>query len=351
MRIPRGQTAILSSILCLWSFSGCSREAGPKRSRESGIRSVVLIGWDGCRQDVLEELLSAGKLPNLKGLVSRGGYIRTRVSTGDTSTKPGWVEILTGYSAPRLGTPSNRKYAPIPKGRTIFERLKKATAGEMATAFLTGKINNLGHRGPHRICINCISRDTVTGSKTAYWDENTPGIASVPTNGGGPQRWVKRKGEPYFNALEGLDHHGSALGPAARVGAESLIVLERFRGRPFLAFFHFEEPDEQGHIHGEGSREYRAGIVAADAWLGRIAAKLRALGIRESTAIFVVTDHGMDKGGREHFNAPETFLATDIKRPLRPGDRKDVAPTVLDALGWDASATRPRLDGRSLFTD
>lgn len=351
MRIPRAGLAALSVFLFFGSFSGCAREAGPQRTRESGIRSVVLIGWDGCRQDVLEELLSAGKLPHLKKLVSQGGYVRTRVSTGDTSTKPGWVEILTGYSAPRLGTPSNRKYAPIPKGYTVFERLKKATAGEMATAFLTGKINNLGHRGAHRICINCISRDTVTGSKTAYWDETMPGIASVPTSGGGPQRWVEREGEPYFNALAGLDRHGSALGPAARVGAEALPILGAFRERPFLAFFHFEEPDEQGHVHGEGSREYRAGIVAADAWLGRIAAKLRELGIRESTAIFVVTDHGMDKDGREHFNAPETFLATDIKRRLRPGDRKDVAPTVLDALGWDSAPIRPRLDGRSLFAD
>jgi predicted AlkP superfamily pyrophosphatase or phosphodiesterase len=173
----------------------------------------------------------------------------------------------------------------------------------------------------------------------------------VPTIDKGPQRWVSRDGEPYFNATPALDYHKVALGSADHVGTEALKVLDRFQKRPFAAFFHFEEPDEQGHVYGEGSPEYRAAIRAEDAWLGRIMAKLRKLGIEGTTAVFVVSDHGMDAGSHEHFNAPETFLATNLKRKLRPGDRKDVTPTVLDSLGADADRIRPRLDGRSLFVD
>ncbi|MBI5240641.1 MAG: alkaline phosphatase family protein [Elusimicrobia bacterium] len=343
--------SLITALLGALAAAGCGREAGPRPTRDTGIRSVVLVGWDGCRQSDLERLLKAGKLPNLQGLITAGGYVRTRVTTGDTSTKPGWAEILTGYRAERLKITSNRNYQPIPRGYTLFERLKSVSAGKMAAAFLTGKINNLGHRGPHRICINCISRDTFTGSKTAYWDENEPSIKRVPTNDGGPQRWVSRKGEPYFNTVPSLDIHKAALGSAAHVGSEALAVLDRLRDRPFIAFFHFEEPDEEGHVYGEGAAEYRQAILAGDAWLGRIVMKLRQLGLFDATAVFVVTDHGMDAGQKEHFNAPETFLATNLRRRLRPGDRKDVAPTVLDALGLDASSIRPRLDGRSLFVE
>ncbi|MFH1619538.1 MAG: alkaline phosphatase family protein [bacterium] len=338
-------------LLGIFAVAGCRRETESDIVPGTGIRNVVLIGWDGCQRSHMEDLLRAGSLPNLKKLIDEGGYVHTRVTTGATVTKPGWAEILTGYSAERLKITSNRNFAPIPRGYTVFERFKDISYGKMAVIFIGGKINNIGHRGPHKICKNCITRDPITHLKTFHWDENAPQVRSVPTAGGGPQRWVPREGEPYFNVHPVLDCHKTALGSAEHVGPEALSALESFKGRPFFAFFHFEEPDEQGHVYGENSREYSEAIRTADVWLGRIVAKLRRSGIYETTAVFVVSDHGMDEDGNEHFNAPETFLVTNLKKKLRSGDRKDVTPTLLQSLGINADKFRPRLEGRSLIDD
>ncbi len=86
--------------------------------------NIILIGWDGTGRDNLLELLKEKQLPNLGKIISEGSLVFTEVTTGRTETKPGWAEILTGYSASRLGIIDNVEYKPIPVGWSIFERLK-----------------------------------------------------------------------------------------------------------------------------------------------------------------------------------------------------------------------------------
>ncbi len=323
--------------------------AAPQRAPLPAVAgNVVLVGWDGAQRDHVLELLAAGKLPNLRKLAGEGSLVLTEVTTGETQTKPGWTEILTGYSAPRLGIRGNRNYKPIPAGYTVFERLKtRFGAGNIAAVFLTGKINNLGARGPHEICKNCISRDSVTRAKTKWWSDKE--VTTAKTRDGKPPAWVSRAGEPYFLTREHVDLYASGLGPAAKVGERALAALDACAGKPFVAFFHFEEPDEQGHLYGENSKEYSEGLITADHWLGEIVKKLAALGLSEKTTIYVTTDHGFQEGGFEHFSAPETFLATNNKRKLKDGDRKDITPTILESCGLDLKKIKPALDGRPLF--
>ncbi len=78
---------------------------------------------------------------------------------------------------------------------------------------------------------------------------------------------------------------------------------------------------------------------------------MKDLDIYEKTTIFITSDHGMDKGGLDHYNAPYMFLATNSKRKLKDGDRKDITPTILDEYAIDLSSISPHLDGKSLFID
>ncbi|MCX5796084.1 MAG: alkaline phosphatase family protein [Elusimicrobia bacterium] len=310
------------------------------------VENAVLIGWDGAQRSEVLEMLAAGELPNLGRLVAAGGMTDTLVTTGATETKPGWAEILTGRNAELMGIKDNVIYRPIPPGYTIFELLKARIPG-IKTVFLAGKGNNVAARGPHEVCVNCVTRMPPDFAKTHWWNKDEI-LAKTRTYDGSPRRWESRAGEPYFNAAKSLDIHKINLEAADRVGKAALSALKRCRGSRFFAFIHFEEPDEQGHVFKDGSPEYKDAIRAEDRWLGRLMAKLKELGLDDRTAVFVVSDHGFDPGLNSHRKAPYTFLAVDRPGRLRAGDRKDVTPTILETLGVAPESVLPPLDGRSL---
>lgn len=338
-------TIFLISICSLFFYYRCIEA---QLSQEA--KNIILVGWDGVQREHMMQLLIKGYLPNLKKLINEGSLVYIEVTTGKTETKPGWAEILTGYRAERLGVISNHNYKPIPEGYTIFERLEKYFSPDnILTVFIGGKINNIGSRGPHEICINCFARDPVTKLKTNYWNKEL--ITTFRTHDGESPRWVKRQGEPYFNSRKATDIHLTALGSAEKVAGKALAVLEKNYQKPFFAFFHFEEPDEQGHLYGENSSQYSEALETADYWLGVIVEKLKSIGIYDKTTIFVTSDHGMDEGGFNHKNAPYTFLATNSKKKLKSGDRKDVTPAILEEYGFDLSKINPPLDGKSLIVD
>ena len=338
--------ALAISVLSAFGVVICA--AAQDKVETKSPANVILVGWDGAQRDHLMELLSSGRLPNLQKLISEGSMALTEVTKSATQTKPGWAEILTGYSAKRLRIRNNRYYEPIPAGYTVFERLGKFFGRRnITTVFLTGKINNLGARGPHEICMNCISRGS-THAKTNWWDKKS--ITTSQTEDGKPPVWARRQGEPYFNTIKSVDSYASELGSAKNVGEQALAALDRYQKEPFFAFFHFEEPDEQGHLYNENSKEYGEAIITADQWLGEIVKKLSALGIYEKTTVYVATDHGMDEGGFEHHNAPQTLLAVNNGIKLKNGDRKDVTPTILEEYGIDLKSITPALDGKSLLS-
>ena len=309
-------------------------------------KSVVLIGWDGAHREHVYDMLEKNQLPNLKELITEGGIVDINISTGSTHTKPGWAEILTGYRSEAMGIYNNKDYKPIPQGYTIFERLEDYFGKEnIVTVFIGGKINNIGARGSHKICINCLTRDEVTREKTEWWREDTQ---APPRIAGEERIFEEREGEPYFYTKDALDVYETALGEASNVGPRVLESLEKTKDKLFFSFFHFEEPDELGHKYGENSEEYSQGIVTDDYWLGEIVAKLKKLNLYEKTIIYVVADHGFDEGRKSHNNAPYVFLATNGLQ-LKNGDRKDITPTILDVLGIDLSAIEPPLDGESLL--
>ncbi len=337
----------LSAFLLFIAF--CSPGVLAAQPEERQPKNTLLIGWDGAQRNHLKEMLSQKELPNLQALIDEGDLVFTQVTTGKTQTKPGWSEILTGYSAIRLNITDNKNYVPIPAGYTVFERLQAYFGKKnIVTVFIGGKTNNIGARGPHEICISLPGRNPVTRKKTFYWDREK---CVVPDKKNGDNVWVYREGEPYFHVKKTLNLYLTQLGKADIVGKKCVWLLKKYRQQPFFMFFHFEEPDEQGHTYGENSPEYSDALKRDDYWLGVIVATLKELGLYEKTTIFVTSDHGMDEGGFEHKDAPEMFLATNSKRPLEDGDRKDITPTILEDYGIDLKSIDPPLDGKPLFKD
>mgnify|MGYP001571469181 CR=1 FL=1 len=305
-----------------------------------GFRNIILIGWDGAQREHLKELMGKGKVPNLKKLISNGAYLDIEITTGATDTKAGWAQILTGYDPRKTGVFDNRDYGPIPKGYTIHERLEKFFGDEnITTILLSGKQHNLGTRGVHNICLNCVRQG---------WFNGDTAVAAIK---GQAKKLKEMKGEPYLYSHKGIDIFENGLNNADAVGAKVLEHIEKNRGNRFFMFVEFREPDQPGgHTYGENSTEYSQGIMLDDEWLGKIMAKLKELGIHGSTLIYITSDHGFDEGQKEHSNAPRVFLATnDTMVTARQGDRKDIAPTIMKRFGMDIGKVEPKLDGRSLL--
>ena len=303
-------------------------------------RNVILLGWDGVRRARLQELLAQKRMPNLQRFIDEGRWVDTEVTTGNTDTKAGWAQILTGYDPAVTGVYDNReRYDAIPEGYTLPERLKKAFGDGIETIFLAGKSQNLGTRGPHRICANC--------ERTLWFDEELFARSKVPKE---DRQIVEFGAEPYHLAYKHIDYFENGLRPMARVGPKVLEQIALNKDRRFFLFVEFEEPDEQGHVYGEGSDQYRDALLGLDGWLGRIRGRLQEEGLTSGTLIYLTTDHGFKEGGNGHRNQPHTFLITNDGAVDRAaGDRKDVTPTILDRFGVDLGSATPPLNGRSLL--
>jgi predicted AlkP superfamily pyrophosphatase or phosphodiesterase len=308
-------------------------------------QKVLLIGFDGSERTAVINLLKQNKLPHLQSIINEGSYVDILVNEAATETKPGWSQVLTGYSSNVTKVFTNKFYEPIPLGYTIFERLKKEFGSNYKTFFVTGKTNNTGARGPHKICINCRNRFPDTHQKTGWWDETQ----NAPTKKGVKAIYDSRKGEPYFNALKSIDLYKNSLYEAKHVADEGIKLLQKFQNNNFFGFIHFEEPDEQGHLYFEGSKEYKDSIIEADRNLGRVLKEIKNLKLEKQIKIFVTSDHGFDIGQGSHRNAPYIWMVSNVKILKKSGDRRDFTPTVLKLLGFNLSTIKPALNGNPLI--
>jgi hypothetical protein len=306
---------------------------------EEPVRRAILIGWDGADRDRIREYMKAGDLPALQGLADRGTIVSIDILR-TTDTKAGWTQILTGYEPEKTGVFNNWRYRPIPRGYTVFERLKEVYGPDFLTIAVIGKHNNLGCEGPKMI--------PSSGKKKPkkVKDQNKE-IKIVEKEG---KKYESIPGKPYFFTAKSMDVFENGLRKDKKVGTRALELLDQHHHEDFFIFVHFAEIDTKGHHTGEGSAKQRQAYISADTWTGRILERLEELGIADETYVYVTSDHGFDKGQKQHKDAPYVFLATNDPNVVRRGERADIAPTMLESLGIDPSTIDPPLDGHPLST-
>ena len=118
-------------------------------------KRVLIIGWDGVDWKVLQPMLDAGELPNLKALIDRGAH-GDCLSTVPSHSWCAWPSFMTGLNPAGHGVfdilehkPGVSKRLPITyhsiKARTIFDDFSDAGKTTLAVniplTFPTPKIN------------------------------------------------------------------------------------------------------------------------------------------------------------------------------------------------------------------
>ena len=360
MQKRSGVLIILSIIVFVFSLFLLSKDFWQVKNTQSNFiqkklsensldfKNIILIGWDGARRKHVEKLLQNGELPNLKKLIVGETINNISISTisnstkpgwGKMSTKPGWAEILTGYGPDITGVYSNFDYKPIPQGYTIFERLEEYFGEDnIVTMFIGGKDYGIGARGPHGLCMNCLPP----------FNTYPQGIESLNTIDSEPI-FMQREGEPYYYARNILDVYLVGLGKNWVVGQVVIEQLENYKEQRFFIFVHLKDADEAGHIRGENSQEYIAGIISDDNLLGLIISSLKEFGIYDKTLIYVTSGPGFDEREILSSDAPYIFLATNDKKVKGDGDRKDITPTILWRYGFDLDRISPLLEDTLLI--
>jgi len=298
----------------------------------------------------------------LRSLMTNGGWFDIDI-TGKTDTKAGWAEILTGYGPDITGVYSNMKFQPIPRGYTIFERLEAHYGDDsFMTAAFIGKDHHVG--GYAAEIKRPLTRRELTfvdsrrrlradhdilpdsGKATDRQLEKSLARGRVITENG--RRYLYSPAEPYFYAWQGVDVWKKALHRNESVGVAALAWLKANGNQPFFLFVHFADIDSQGHLFGENSKQYNDALISCDKWTGRILAELSALGLSDTTQVYVTADHGFDEGEKNHARAPSVFLVTNDPAVKRGGRRTDIAPTIYRRLGIDGESFSPPLTGHPL---
>jgi hypothetical protein len=271
--------------------------------------NILMIGWDGVQWHHLKQCYDK-KLPNApNGLpnlaaVSSGRIFRSTTTNGATNTKPGWVQLTTGYKAEFTGVISKTQFQPFAPGLTVFEKAELTFGDDnIGTFLISGKKNPIG----------------------ADYD----------------------KGQPWGLVAPQLDLFWNSRRDNSVVGHRGLEALDNFGGQPFVGLIHFRYPDHAGHRYGENSAQYTKQLVNVDKWLGHIVDKLKELNVLDHTLIYVISDHGFNENGRGHGYAPYSFMATNDPSVIRAGDRMDIAPTILSQLGISLGTVgnAPPVDG------
>ena len=319
-------------------------------------QNIVLIGWDAAQREHVRECLGRGELPTLKTLAADGKMVDIDIR-GTTDTKAGWSQILTGYDPDVTGVYSNARYQPVPKGLSIFERLKEHFGADKFVAVaVIGKKGHCGEIDPPKkvrltdeeaaqvekvmkIPPKRRQRDKMDDQEWAALQAARkgqfvpePGSRIVVEEG---VKYLVTPGKPYINMAQACDVWEFGLMKDEKVGTETIRLLDKYKDKPFFFFVHFAEVDHKGHSFGENSKEYNDALISNDKWTGRIIQKLKDLKLYDKTLVYVTADHGFNEGMTGHGNAPRVFLATNDTKVMRNGDRADVAPTILDRFGLD----------------
>jgi len=305
----------LAFILCL---AGCAESAGsgsgagPENpfwtTPEAGARpKVLLVGWDGVRPDVLEEVPT----PNFDALAEAGTFSEEAVTARPTVSGPCWSSILTGVWPEKHGVHSNdfspNEYGSYPDFLTRIESVSPELNTFAAADWLPLVAEDAG--GP------------LIGD----------GIDQKIILNGYVQGWLVADSLAVEAALEELQ-----------------------AGDPDALFVYVGAPDEISHGTRSIGERYRASIATADEQLGRLVEAIqgRPTLSREDWLVIVVTDHGRTEQGGHGGDSPEEatifYMASGpsavMGQPEVDPAVVDVSVTALTHLGIDIDPTW-ELDG------
>jgi len=302
---------ILIGLAVAAAACGCCLEKCG-RARSATVKHVVLVGVDGMGA----RWIPWDKMPNLSKLRAEGLYAVGRNSY-PTSSGINWGTVMFGTVVEVHGYRNwNSKKPDVPAPQIVL-----TDKGIPACIF-----HEIKKQDPSAYTVSLYN-----------WD----GIGFVHATN--EVDYVK-----YFptGSLEQRDD---------TVIDEGLAQLRVHK--PKLSFLYQHLPDCYGHKCGWGSPEFTNACIHVDQNVGKLVKGLEDMGLRDSTAIILVADHGGlgKKHGMDNIdcfevpflvNGPAVNAGFRLREPVLLAD---AAPTIADLLGLSVPEIwrgRPALVGK-----
>ncbi len=273
------------SILCGIT---CAQDAFA-RDLPSASKHVVLVVWDGMRPDLVSETNS----PTLWKLARDGVVFRNHHSVYPSATNVNGTALVTGVYPGRSGIMANHEYRPEIDNKKIID------VEDPAVVRKGDEIS-----GGKYVALPTIAELVRAAGRPSA-------IATAKTVGLLQDRHLDPTRDKNSAALfsgqmrspEALSSVLSLLGPFPAVTfaqkdswtTKALTDVFWKDGVPTFSLLWLSEPDATQHETAPGSKAARAAIKSADDNLAAVLAALdrSALGgLRSTTDIFVVSDHG-----------------------------------------------------------
>jgi len=336
-------------------------EAGVARLR--GSYNVLLILFDTLRADYTEPYgADSVRTPALARLARRGvtfvnasanaSWTRSSVASLLTSLHPVAHRVTTGRSA----LPRSVPYMP-----SLLERAGYATLGVVNNPQVT--LGSGFARGFDKLVDYRALRPLASGARTpekhaeVIWQRFVEPFIGAAGDG----RFFVYLHEidphapydppPPFDTLYDFGYQGNVTTSGASVRERIRLLLLLDRGEAWLG-----EADVR-HLRSQ----YAGEVAYMDRFLGWILARLDELKLAEETLVVFVSDHGeefLEHGSWGHgssvyqpvLEVPMILSLPGVlpeeRRPRFHAQLHDLAPTILDLLGLEAS---PEMQGRSLL--
>ncbi|MEW5836532.1 MAG: alkaline phosphatase family protein [Pseudomonadota bacterium] len=316
---------------------GLAALCGTVHAAPAAHHRVIVFVWDGMRPDAI----SAEDTPNLLALSQRGVFFTDNHSTYPTFTMANASSFATGAFPGPIGFYGNSFWAPGGDGRNargkaadfqnpiytedyaVLRDLDRLEHGELlqvptllATAHRAGLTTAvIGKSGPAFLQDYKLPD---AGGDNVLLDENTVlplGFAKELQRAGFPLpantihayapsqlQLAADNGTPtapgrLATLRDGVTSDATAGGETTPGPANAWMMqvyLDEVlpKHRPDISVVWLRNPDTTQHQYGVGSPEFHRALQAQDELLGRLEAKLRALGMADDTDLVVVSDHG-----------------------------------------------------------
>lgn len=122
--------------------------AGPTPARAAD--KAIVLAWDGTVAAFAEEMLKAGKLPNLAKLIAGGTFANDVIAAFPSKTAPGFASLITGAPPRVTGISGNR----VPRAPRADHTILESLAGFAEAPLQAEPIWSAAQRGGKKVVIS-----------------------------------------------------------------------------------------------------------------------------------------------------------------------------------------------------
>lgn len=248
---------------------------------------TVLVSIDGFRPDYLQR----GETPTLNALAESGARGVLQPSF-PSKTFPNHYTVVTGLTPDKNGIVNNTMEDPRRPGQVF------------------------------------TLSDTSVTSDPIWWEEGTPIWISAEQQGirTATMFWPGSDFEIHGTRPSTFAPFDQRLTDFGRVDMLLSWLDAPADERPQFATLYFDTVDTAGHIYGPGSPKTASALAQVDAALARFVAGLDARGLRDTTNLVIVSDHGMAPISDEQLISLDEMVAPELVHTVWTGTFAGLSP-------------------------